>query len=126
MTLWAVFLLGGWNGGRAVAISLNRGALAAFDTMPDPRLRLGMALIWTVLFLGAALALWQKRPFIRRAVPILFTIYTLYELGLLAFYAQAPPTRHSWPINALFYLTLILFSAWGLNRTAVKNYFEVE
>jgi len=126
MTLWAVFLLGGWNGGRALAVGLNYRTLAAFHAIPAPQVRLGIALVWAVLFLGMALALWQRRPFTRTAIPMLLSLYALVELGTLIFMAQSPSARQSWLINSLFYLFLILFSVWGLNRTAVKTYYEVK
>ena len=124
MMLWVVFLLGGWNGGRAIAISLNSRTLASFNITPDPQLRLGSALIWAVLFFGIAIALWRRRPFTRRAVPLLLSLYAIYELGLFIFYAQSPSARYSLLVNALFYGLTILFSVWALNRTAVRAYFN--
>ncbi len=124
MTLWAVFLLGGWNGGRALAIGLNYRTLAAFQTTPAPPVRLGIALVWAFLFLGMARALWRRRPFARTAIPLFLILYALIELSSLIFFAQSPSARQSWLLNSLFYLALILFSVWGLRRTAVKNYFE--
>lgn len=82
-----------------------------------------MALVWMLLLWAAALALWQKRPFIRRAIPFILIVYTAYELGLLLIFAQAGPARSGWLANTLFYLAISVFSYWALNRTAVKSYF---
>lgn len=82
-----------------------------------------MALVWMLLLWAAALALWQKRPFTRRVIPSILIIYAIYELGLLLIFAQAQPARSSWLINLLFYMAVIVFSYWALNRTAVKPYF---
>ena len=123
MTLWVVFLLGGWNGGRVMAIGLNRRTLAAFHTTPAPGLRLGIALFWAVLFWSLTIALWRKRPFTRIVIPSLLGLYALSELGLLFLFARSTPARNSWLVNTLFYGLIILFSLWALNRTAVKPYF---
>jgi hypothetical protein len=123
LTFWGVFLLGGWNGGRLLATSLNYRLLAAFSATPTPLFRLVMALIWLLLLWGAALALWQRQTFTRHAIPFLLLAYAAYDLGLLFAFAPTGPARSGWLINALFYLFLILFSYWALNRTAVAAYF---
>ena len=123
LTFWGVFLLGGWNGGRLLAIGANYRLLAAFSTTPSPLFLLLMALVWMLLLWAAALALWQKRPFTRRGIPSLLFVYAVYELILLLF-AQTEPARSGWLINILFYLFIVLFSYWVLNRTAVKPYFR--
>lgn len=124
LTFWGVFLLGGWNCGRLLATGLNYRLLALFSTTPSPLFRLAAALVWMMLFWGAALALWQKRPFTRHIIPAILFIYMVYELSLLLFFAQAEPARSSWLINTLFYLFCIGFSYWALNRTAVTSYFR--
>ena len=124
LTFWGVFLLGGWNCGRLLSISLNYRLLTTFSTSPTPLFRLVMALVWMLLLWAAVLALWQKRPFIRRAIPFILIVYTAYELGLLLIFAQAGPARSGWLANTLFYLAISVFSYWALNRTAVKPYFR--
>ncbi len=83
-----------------------------------------MALVWMLLLWAAALALRQKRPFTRHAIPSILFVYAAYELGLLLIFAQAGPARSEWLINTLFYLFITLFSYWALNRTAVTSYFR--
>lgn len=124
LTFWGVFLLGGWNCGRLLVLGLNYRLLATFPTIPTPFFRLMMALVWMLLFWAAALVLWQRRPFIRRAIPSMLFIYAVYELSLLLIFAQAGPARSSWRVNALFYVVIIVFSYWALNRTAVTAYFR--
>jgi hypothetical protein len=124
MMLWVVFLLGGWNGGRVIALSLNRRTLETFNTIPSPGVRMGLAIVWAILFWTAAIALWGKRPFTRYVIPALLAFYGLLELGLLLLYAQSPSARNSWLTNLLFYGGLALYSLWGLNRTAVKPYYQ--
>ena len=124
LTFWGVFLLGGWNCGRLLVTSLNYRLLATFSTTPTPLFRLVMALVWMLLLWLAALVLWQRRPFIRRAIPSILIVYAVYELSLLLLFAQTDPARSSWLINTLFYLFIIVFSYWALNRTAVTSYFK--
>ena len=124
LTFWGVFLLGGWNCGRLLVTSLNYRLLATFSTTPTPLFRLVMASVWMLLLWLAALVLWQRRPFIRRAIPSILIVYAVYELGLLLIFAQAGPARNGWLINTLFYLFIIVFSYWALNRTAVTSYFK--
>ncbi len=123
LIVWGVFLLGGWNCGRLITISLNYRLLATFSTTPTPFFRLMLALVWMLLLWAAALALWQRRPFTRRAIPFILFVYAVYELGILLIFTQAGPARSGWLINTLFYLFITLFSYWALNRTAVTSYF---
>lgn len=124
LTFWGVFLLGGWNCGRLLSIGLNYRLLATFSTTPAPFFRLMLALGWMLLLWAAALALWQKRPFTRHAIPAILFVYAVYELVLLLIFAQAGPARSSWLINTLFYLFITVFSYWALHRTAVASYFK--
>lgn len=123
LTFWGVFLLGGWNCGRLLTIGLKYRLLTTFATMPAPLFRLVMALVWMLLLWAVVLALWQRRPFTRRAIPAILIVYAIYELGLLLIFAQAGPARSGWLVNTLFYLFIIVFSYWALNRTAVAAYF---
>lgn len=124
LTLWVVFLLSVWNAERVIVLSLNIRTLAIFNTTPPPWFRLVMALGWVILFGAAVIALRQRRPFTRRAIPFLLIAYAVYELGLLLIFAQSPSARRSWLLNSLFYGFIILFSVWALNRTAVRTYFK--
>ena len=93
LTIWGVFLLGGWNCGRLFATGLKYRLLTTFSTTPTPLFRLVMALLWMLLLWSVALALWQRRPFTRYVVPSLLIIYTIYELALLLIFARSGPAR---------------------------------
>lgn len=112
--------------GRVVAIIQQSNILIELNNKIDPRIRLWVALIWALWFGGMAIALRQRRPFTRRAIPITLLLYAVYELSLTIIFAQIQPGQRSWLINTLFYLILITFSYWALNRTAVMPYFEKE
>jgi len=126
ITLWGVFFLGVWNMGRVVAIVQQSNVLIELNNKIDPRIRLLIALIWALWFGGVTVALRQRRPFTRRAIPITLLLYAVSELSLTIVFARNQPARSSWLLNGLFYLILIVFSYWALNRTAVTAYFEKE
>jgi hypothetical protein len=71
-------------------------------------------------------ALRQRRPFTRRAIPITLLLYAVSELSLTIAFAQNQPAQSGLYLNGLFYLVMIVFSYWALNRTAVTPYFEKE
>jgi hypothetical protein len=126
ITLWGVFLLGVWNMGRVVAIIQQSNVLSELNNKIDPRIRLVAALLWALWLGGMVIALRQRRPFTRRAIPITLLLYAVYELSLTITFAQNQPAQSSWRLNGLFYLVVIIFSTWALNRTAVTPYFEKE
>ena len=112
--------------GRVVAIVQQSNVLIELNNKIDPRIRLLIALIWALWFGGVTVALRQRRPFTRRAIPITLLLYAVSELSLTIVFARNQPARSSWILNGLFYLILIVFSYWALNRTAVTAYFEKE
>ncbi len=122
ITLWIVFLLGTWNAGRVLTLMRNGRTLAKYITRPELYVRLGLTLLWALLFWGLAVALWQKRPFARRAVPLLLSLYAIYELSLPVFFAPTPAARQGWLVNALFYLVIILFSVWSLTASKLPDH----
>ena len=112
--------------GRVVAIIQQSNILSELNNKIDPRIRLLVALVWALWFGGLVIALRQRRPFTRRAIPIALLLYAVYELSLTITITQPQPGQSSWLVNTLFYLLLIVFSTWALNRTAVMPYFEKE
>jgi hypothetical protein len=124
ITLWGVFILGGWNLARAVVLSRQSSLLLALGVSLDPRLRLIIALCWAILFWGAAFALWRKRPFARQAIPIILLLYGLYQLSLLLFFTQTQTAQRRWLLNTLSYTVAVLFTLWALNRATVITYFK--
>jgi hypothetical protein len=123
LTLVGVFLLGVWNFGQALALSQQMGLLLELTVQPDPRFRLTMALIWGFVFIGLWWMVKRKRPFTRKLLPLILVLYAAYELSLTTLFAQTPLAQQAIWLNLSFYLLLILFSTWALNRTAANNYF---
>lgn len=126
VTLWGVLLFGAWNGGRVIALAQQLPVSLTLDVQPDPRLRMAGALFWAGLCGITALFLWQKRPFARLLVPLLFILHAIYQLTLFGTFAQGPLHRSRWLLGALLHGVAILGSAWALNRTAVRRYFRGE
>ncbi|MBE2197706.1 MAG: hypothetical protein IAE79_03780 [Anaerolinea sp.] len=124
--LWGVFLIGVWNGGRAFA--LQQSLALPLPARLDPGWRLVIALIWAVLFISAAVALWQRRrgtpPFTRPLIPNLLLCYALFNLSLFALGIRAPLNRQSWLMETILYAGLVLFSYWTMNRPATLSYFS--
>lgn len=121
--LWIVLLFGLWNTARVTVLGRQLTLWLELGIQPDPRVRLVGALIWAILFLGAAAALWQRRPFIRLAIPILLLLYAIYELGLILVFAQTSLAWQGMALNAILYAVTILFSQWALGRKATQAYF---
>ncbi len=103
-----------------IALYQQSSYLLSLDIKPDPRLRLIIALIWALLFGGLTIALWLKRPYIRWAIPLALSCYAVYEIMLRAFFVQVPSSRLSWLGQITFYLLIILFAYWALNRPAMR------
>lgn len=111
--------------GQAIAWGRQSNVLLALGATPDPRLRLVVAVVWSLVFLGLALALWQRRPFVRQAIPISLTLYAVYRLSLLLFFAQVPLNPQGWLLRLMIYLAAIVCAQWALNRAGTKSYFEI-
>ena len=124
LTLWGVFLLGVWNAVRAIAWARQSSILLALGATPDPRLQLAVAVVWTLVFLGLAVALWRNRPFVRRAVPVFLTLYAVYRLSLPLFFTQVPLNCQGWFVRLLIYLAAIMYAQWALNRAGAKSSFR--
>lgn len=101
----------------------QRELLQELGAFPDPRLRLAIMMVWAVLFLGLLVALRQKRHAARLATPFALLLYALFELGFAFAFVKSPLARDAWLLNTLFYLSIISFAFWALNRTEAKAYF---
>lgn len=115
--LW-VFLLGMWNVWRAVELSSRLRLFLELGSTLDPRIRLGMAAIWAALFFALTILLWQRRPAVRRMLPVSLLLYALYRLSLLAFFVPAPAARRGWPATAVLYSAALGWTVWALYRPA--------
>ena len=122
LLILGVFLFGIWNAGQALAIAKESRLMLALDVTLDPRIRMGMALAWTVMFGGLAVAMWQKRPFAQRALPLLLTVYALTELIRQLLFVQVVHTQQVW-LTGIFYLILLIICRWSLKRPFAQTYF---
>ncbi|MCA9971744.1 MAG: hypothetical protein KC425_16075 [Anaerolineales bacterium] len=125
LTLWGVFLVGGWHAARALALLAQQPAAAALAVHPAPGSRLALAVAWAVLFGGCGVALWRKRPFTRRLIPILSALQALVDVGLLILFGQSPLNQARWLWTASLFLGWVLFCTWALNRPAAAPYFDM-
>ena len=96
--------------------------MLALNVTLDPRIRLVIAFVWAVIFVGVAGAMWWKRPFIQRALPLTLTLYAITELILLLF-AQTVNVQQLWLTGTCF-LIFIIGTWWSLKRPFVKKYFQ--
>jgi hypothetical protein len=117
---WVVVVLGLWNVGRAVALGRQVAWLSDLPLVPDPRLRMIMALIWGALFLTAAVALRRGRLWSRWLVPLLIAAYGVYEFGMIALYASDPPAL----LSILLYVALSVLVGWLFWHPVTEAYYE--
>lgn len=78
-------------------------------------LRLGLALLWVVLWGSGWWALRSGRPFVRWLIPGIFSLYTFVQLGL-TFAAASAVVRAGWPLTALAGVAAVAFSFWALRN----------
>lgn len=123
IALWGVIAFGVWHLARALAIWQQRVLPPDLAIQPDPQTRLLLAAVWTICFGGLAVALWQKRPFTRYLIPILYTLVALVELAQFVWYVPSPLNPQAWQLPTGIYSTAVLFSLWALNSKAAQTYF---
>lgn len=121
IVLWGVFLFVMGYAGQIVALGRQLPFLLGVDNLLDPRWRLTMAVLWTLIWLGMWLALKWKRPFTRIAIPILFLTNIIFAYFVQAQASQPPPFRE---IRYTGLVLILLFSAWALNNQRAKQYFS--
>ena len=124
ITALGVFLLGMWNVWRAVELSSHLRLFLTLDPTLDPRIRLGLAVIWAVVFVVLAALLWLRRPAVRQVLPISLVLYALYRLSLLAFLMPAPAARRGWPATAALYAAALMWTLWALYRPANDQHWK--
>ena len=97
--------------------------MLALNVTLDPRIRVGIAFVWFIIWGGVASAMGQTRPFSQRALPILLTLYTLTELTQQLLFAQHINKQQLW-LTTVFYLILIIVTRWGVKRPSTQAYFS--
>lgn len=122
--MWGVFLLALANGWRAVGLGRQDGLLLALGASLNPVVGLVLALIWCILFIIAAAALWRGHPLTRFVIPTLLLTHGIYQLGLLLIFARSPASRNAWLAVGLLFTLALLFSVWALYRPSVRWYFN--
>jgi hypothetical protein len=102
----------------------RRPFLNALDVSLDPLWRAGMALLWAVLFLAAATAIWQRRGKLRWLSPVTLAAYVLYHLGLQLFFAASPLALQGWGATMVAGGLLWAGLVWALYRPATRFYWR--
>ena len=124
ITAIGVLLLGIWNAWRTVLIAGHGRFLQEIGSTLNPGVRLVMAVIWSLSFLVLAWALWQRRPIVRRLLPLSLLVYGLYHLLILFFFVRAPAARQGWPMDAVRYALALAWSTWIAYRPAHDGYWH--
>lgn len=124
MMIWGIFLLALANGWRAIGLGQQRNLLLALDSSLNPWVGLGLALIWSILFIVAAVALWRRRIWTRIAVPVLLMTHGIYQVVLVTLFSRSAASRNAWTIIGLLFMLAVLFSVWALYRPSVRWYFK--
>jgi hypothetical protein len=122
--IWGLFLLGLANGWRAIGLNRQGGLLLALDSSLNPGVGLAFALIWSILFIIAAVTLWQRRTWTRFLIPGLLLTHGIYQLALVLIFARSAASRNAWLAIGLLFTLALLFSVWALHRPSVRWYFE--
>ena len=121
---WGVFLLGLVNGWRALGLWRQRSLLEELGVVPEPGIALLVAWLWAAAFVILAVFLWQGRPVSRLLGPALLLVYALYQLLLVALFAQSGQSRSGLPGSAGLYAVALLVMIWALNRRGARAYFQ--
>ena len=119
-----VLLLGLVNIYRAAVLYQQIGLQLDLGVSVDPRVRFGLALIWSVVFVVLGCLLWWRRSWTRILVPTLLLLYAIYRLALVALFAGSEYARDSQLATIIFYGITIAFTAWALNRSSARAYFD--
>lgn len=118
------FLLGGWNLWRALVLVRRRPFLNALDVSLDPMWRAGMALFWAVLFLAAAVTVWQGRRKLRWLSPVILAGYALNDLIVRLIFAASPLALQGWGAALMAFGLAWVALVWALYRPATHTYWR--
>lgn len=125
ITALGVFLIGVWNGWRAVALAQQNGLLLGLALHPDPRVRLVLALMWAVFFFALAVGIVRRQRWARPAGLVSILLYALYNLILLVGFVQSAVVRQAWPAWFLLYTAALLFVAWSFYGPGSGAYWQI-
>ena len=124
ITALGVFLLGVWNGWRAVTLAQQNELLLGLALRPDPRVRLALALMWAVFFCTLAIGIVRRQRWTRPAGFVSILLYALYNLILLVGFVQSAVVRQAWPAWLLLYVAALLFVAWSFYGPGSGTYWQ--
>ena len=124
ISIAGVFLLGMWNVWRVALLVQQRHFLRQLDVSLDPTVRLVLALLWALLFLALAVALWRRWRWARWSALVALALYTLYHLALTAFFVPAAAARQGWLASLLLGVGAIIWLSWALYRPALRSYWQ--
>ncbi len=109
---------------RTVVLVRQRELLQELAIVPDPTLRLVLALLWGLLFCLLAAGLWYRWSAARPGIPLALAVYGLYQWILLAFFVESPVMRQAWPAFVLTHLLALLLVLWVLYRPGSDRYWQ--
>ena len=110
-----VLTMGMINFWRAAVLWRQLSLVTPFSPAVDPRLRLGLALFWGVVWVWLAAVRWRGRSFVRLAIPGAFFLYTMAQIWLLLA-ATSAVLRAGWPLTAVLGSAAIIYSLWALRE----------
>jgi hypothetical protein len=102
----------------------RRPFLKTLDVSLDPLWDAGGALVWAVLFLAAAVAVWQGRRKLRWLFPAILACYALYHLALQLFFAVSPLALQGWGAALVVYAVAWGALVWALYRPGIRSFWR--
>ena len=121
LTGWGVLLVGLVNIWRSASLFRQLELLLELDVTPDPRLRLVIAVAWSLFFCVLAVAIYRHFRMVRCAVPVGLFLYTIYRMVLVYISSADTSFDRMW-LNLAVSGAAILFSIWALNRSEAIEY----
>ena len=124
LVLLGGFLIGLANGWRALGLIRQSNLLLERGAESDPRLCAAVSIVWAVVFLGLAYALWRRKLITRFVVPV---VSLTYGLNRFVWPGPCPPAtrlQDSLPVAVVFFAAAILFAALALNVASGRAYFR--
>jgi hypothetical protein len=121
-----VFLLGLVNIYRAIILFQHSGLQLDLGVRLDPRARMILAAIWSIVLIVMAIILWLRIPGARVGVPLLLLLYAINRLALVGIFAESTYVRGSQILSIILYGISIAFASWALNRKGSRAYFAKE
>ena len=118
-----VLLLGLVNIYRALILYQQTDFQLGLGVSLDPRVRMVIAVVWSIVLIALAANLWMRKPLTRLLVPLLLLVYAIYRLALVGIFAKSAYVRESQIATVVLYGVAIAFTSWTLNRKAVRGYF---